>query len=513
MVTIQIEGGSIRDINAKAYVVLLEQDSNDSKKYLVSEQLQNIKEFYAPLEDVLKERNFTASQGSQLHVTGIRDGKAVDIILLGLGNLKKANTCNSSQKIEIYRRAIGQMVRIVEKNKIPNLVLNIGEHEAFGVSPKRLAQEIASIMLQASYHFDKFITEESRKLSANFKVTLVANNNIKAEIEQGVKEGIIIGEAINRDRYFCDLPPAYFNPTNAAQYAKEIADCYGLNLTVFGEDKLKELKMGGILGVSQGSKEEAKLVFLEYKTKKAGAPTIALVGKGITFDSGGLSIKPAKAMETMKDDMAGAATVICTMQVIAQLKPDVNVVAVAPFSENMPGGAAIKPGDVITFYNGKTAEVKNTDAEGRLVLADALAYTVEKYKPQAIIDLATLTGACAHALGPFYAGLFSCDDNLVDKLNVASKKSGDRIWRLPMDDDYKVAIRSDIADICNIGNGNYLSGATTAALFLQNFVSDTPWAHLDIAGVAFGVPDMSYYRTGATGFGIRLLTDLIMTWE
>jgi leucyl aminopeptidase len=238
------------------------------------------------------------------------------------------------------------------------------------------------------------------------------------------------------------------------------------------------------------------------------------VGKGITFDSGGLSIKPAVHMETMKEDMSGAAAVIATMDAIGALKPDVNVIGITPLSENLPSGKATKPGEIVRFYNGKTAEIKNTDAEGRLILADALSYAIEQYKPDMIIDIATLTGACAHALGPFYCGLMSDDDALVNTIQTASDRTGDRVWRLPLHNDYKPSIRSVVADICNIGSPKYSAGAITAALFLQNFVGDTPWAHLDIAGTAFDVPDIPYYRAhSATGFGVRLMIDIAMNWK
>jgi leucyl aminopeptidase len=210
--------------------------------------------------------------------------------------------------------------------------------------------------------------------------------------------------------------------------------------------------------------------------------------------------------------MSGAAAVINTMEVIAQLKPKVNVIALAPLSENLPSGKATKPGDIIQFYNGKTAEIKNTDAEGRLILADALSYAVKHYKPDAMVDIATLTGACAYALGPYFTGLMSQHDDLVAKIEAAAKKSGDYVWRLPMTNDYKKAIKSDVADICNIGDNRIKAGAITAAHFLQHFVSDVPWAHLDIAGTAFDVPNVPYFRSGATGAGVRLLIELVMSW-
>jgi Leucyl aminopeptidase len=271
--------------------------------------------------------------------------------------------------------------------------------------------------------------------------------------------------------------------------------------------------MGGLAAVGRGSDQDCQMVILEYKAKRKNAPTIAFVGKGITFDSGGLSIKPALNMETMKDDMSGAAAVITTMEVLAHLKPDVNVVALAPLAENLPSGKATMPGDIVTFYNGKTAEVRNTDAEGRLVLADALSYAVKHYKPDAIIDIATLTGACAYALGPFFTGLMSQHDTLVKDIEISAQRSGDRVWRLPLHDDYQIAIRSDISDMCNIGAPKYMAGAITAAHFLKHFVGQTPWAHLDIAGTAFNVPDLPYYKQGATGVGVRLLVDLAMHWK
>jgi leucyl aminopeptidase len=200
------------------------------------------------------------------------------------------------------------------------------------------------------------------------------------------------------------------------------------------------------------------------------------------------------------------------MEVIAQLKPNVNVIALAPLSENLPSGKATKPGDILKFYNGKTAEIKNTDAEGRLILADALSYAVKHYKPDAIIDIATLTGACAYALGPYFTGLMSEHDDLVAKIEAASKKVGDPVWRLPMTSDYKQAIKSEVADICNIGDGRIKAGAITAAHFLQHFVGSTPWAHLDIAGTAFDVPNIPYFRSGATGAGVRLLIGVVMNW-
>jgi leucyl aminopeptidase len=271
--------------------------------------------------------------------------------------------------------------------------------------------------------------------------------------------------------------------------------------------------MHGLAGVSAGSGQDAHFVILEYKTKKPKAPTIAFVGKGITFDSGGLSIKPANSMEDMKEDMAGAASVINAIAAVAQLGADVNVIAVAPITENMPGCHAQKPGDIVTFYNGKTAEIRNTDAEGRLILADALAYTAKHFKPDAMIDVATLTGACIYAVGPFFSALLSDNDELSERVQQAAKMAGDPVWRLPFTPDFKEAVKSPIADIQNVGNPSIAAGTITAAWFLRHFTDDVPWVHLDIASSAFNVPGISYYGKGATGSSVRLLIDVARNWK
>jgi leucyl aminopeptidase len=502
MIPITITSKGLLEHDLDAYVYLLEHEFDFATLSPVAKTL------YPPLEMAVKQRGFSGRAGSSLILTGSRNGKGVYIILLGLGDVKAKQI-----KVEAYRRAIGQLVRIAETHKINSLGLSLPDPARLGLSYKRLAQETSTILHKASYHFDEFITVPDKKLSWKFEAVLVAPQEGLEDARFGNDQGICIAEAINTARYWCDLPPSNLTPPVFAQYAQDIADHYGLKATIFDKKDIIKMGMGGLEGVARGSMHEPRLAILEYKAPRADAPTLALVGKGVTFDSGGLSIKPAQAMETMKDDMAGAAVVLATMKVIAQFKPDIHVVALAPMAENMPSGTAIKPGDILRFYNGKTAEVKNTDAEGRLILADALSYAVKHYKPDAIVDLATLTGACAHALGSFYAGLLSQHDELSHKIEKASKHSGDRVWRLPMDNDYKPAIKSDVADICNSGNPTYKAGAITAAFFLQQFVDEVPWVHLDIAGTAFGVPDMSYLRPGATGFGIRLLIDLIMHWH
>ena len=464
--------------------------------------------FFPPLAAVIEQRRFTGKAGSQLIVAGLDKERPVYIMLAG----SVSNHAKQDDKIEYYRRAVATLVRAAEQMKIRSLALNVSQLHDIDISIDRLVHETVVAMKLASYHCDTFFTEHERKYQ-DLEVTLCVSPDLLATAEKGLAIGERIGHAVNQARSWCDLPANILTPTALAENAIAIAKGTGLGVKIFNESEIIALGMGGLRAVSQGSAEECRLVILEYKAAQPQAPTIAIVGKGITFDSGGLSIKPATGMETMKDDMAGAAAVISTMEALAHFKPAVNVIGLTPLSENLPSGTATKPGDVIRFYNGMTAEVKNTDAEGRLVLADALSYAVKNYAVDGVISLATLTGSCAYALGPFFCGLMSQDDALAVRVLAAAGRSGDRAWPLPFHDDYKASIKSDIADLCNIGQEKYRAGAITAGFFLKNFTADRPFVHLDIAGTAFNVPDISYYRPGATGFGVRLLLDLFMNWR
>ena len=470
------------------------------------------KEIYPYFEQAIKERGFTGKSGTSMILNGVYNDKAVYLVFIGLGDLP-IKQVGGYGAIEDYRRALGKLVRIAESHKFKSFTFDLPDPAVLNLSYEKLAEETSTFLHKASYHFDQFITDEDRKYQWTMDAMVGVNKKFEAEVQQGLNIGVSFADAINNARYWCDMPPSQLPPTIFAEQAKKKAQEYGLKVTVLDEKEIHRLGMGGVEGVCRGSEHEPRVVITEYIYDK-DAPTIALVGKGVTYDTGGLCIKPANSMLTMKDDMSGAAVVLSTMHVIAQLKPKVNVVAVAPLVENMPSGTAIKPGDVLTSYNGKTIEVVDTDAEGRLILADALAYAIEKYKPVALIDVATLTGAMAYSLGVFYAGLFTQHDVLAKRLIKSSQRSGDQLWRMPLDDDYSPAIRSDIADVKNVGSRKYMGGAITAGLFLKEFVTpETPWVHLDIAGVAFGVPDLTYIRPGATGWGIRILTDLVMNWE
>lgn len=475
--------------------------------FSVDKQLAAIvRKFFPALKALCKERQFTGRQGSAITVPVMHGDTYAHLILIGLGS----RNARKRLDIEYYRRAVGSMVRAAQKHQLSSIAVELPKAVLFGVSEEYLAQHTATIAHMTDYCFDDF--KRDRISEKKLEVTLCINAAVKKSAHKGLERGELIARAVNRTRHWIDMPPSRMTPTILAQHAQAVAKECGLTATIFDEPEVIKMGMGGLAAVAAGSEQDAKFIILQYSAAKKKAPTIALVGKGITFDSGGLSIKPAQSMETMKEDMAGAAAVINAIGVLAQLKAPVNIIAIAPTTENLPSGTATKPGDIIRFYNGTTAEVKNTDAEGRLILADALSYAVKQYKPDFVIDLATLTGACDYACGPFYSGMLTQNDGMAERVLQASATSGDRLWRLPMHNDYEEAIKSSVADICNIGSSKYKAGTITAAFFLKHFVGSTPWVHVDIASNAFDVPGMSYYESGATGVGVRLLVDLVMDW-
>ena len=503
MIKIQVTDKKITDQKTSCYAFLIPEGAPSPADLKACEKL-----FGVDIGQYLLKHEFTGKLLETFALPVFLKNKMYHVIIVGLGKPEKDKKID----MENYRRAVAHLYKQVAAHKAASFALTIPSVRLFEEDAQDLGQQTTIALQMAAYHFDEYITSKERKAYVVKDGMLCVSAKEKTAMQRGVKDGDIIAQAVNKARRWINLPPVKLTPVELADKARDIAKKTGLKLTVFSEKQITAKGMGGLAAVGAGSDQESKLVILEYHTKKKNAQTIVFVGKGITFDSGGLSLKPPKSMETMKEDMSGAAAVITTMEALAQLKPDVNVIGVTPIAENLPSGKATKPGDIITFYNGKTAEVKNTDAEGRLVLADALSYVAKQYKPDGIIDIATLTGACAYALGPFFTGLMSQDDELVDEIEGAAERTGDRVWRLPLHDDYKKAVQSSVADLCNIGSPKYMAGTITAAHFLKAFVGDTPWAHLDIAGTAFDVPDMPYFRTGATGAGVRLLIDLAMNW-
>lgn len=505
MVTIHLSHDGLTEVQNDAIVVFVEQGALHTAETRILEQT------YAPgLSQALQHQKFIG-KALQVFAMPVTIGDALhSVILVGLG----ARNAKGTIAVETYRRAVGKAIRVAEARKDHSVTLCLPSGTLLGIDDAKLAEETTLIVHMAAYHFVEYITDKERLADAVEHVTLLLGERNTSEVQAGFERGQIVADAVNTTRHWIDLPPMRLTPARLASEAQSIAKEHNLKITHFTEKEVIAMGMGGLAGVSSGSDQDCQFVVLEYRTSKANAPTLAFVGKGITFDSGGLSIKPSTSMVTMKDDMSGAAAVITVMKAIAQLQPEVNVVGLAPLSENLPSGKATKPGDILRFYNGKTAEIKDTDAEGRLILADALAYATKHYKPDAIIDVATLTGACQYALGPFFSGMMSQHEELAVRVQRSADRTGDRVWPLPLHDDYKPAVRSELADLSNIGSKKYMAGTITAAFFLKEFVEDTPWVHLDIAGTAFDVPDLPYYRPeSATGAAVRLLIDVATSWN
>jgi leucyl aminopeptidase len=328
------------------------------------------------------------------------------------------------------------------------------------------------------------------------------------EMEQGCQRGRIISEAVALARDMVNEPANVVTPTSMAEIAGHQAQKYNLEIKVIEREEMRTMGMGGLLGVSQGSQQPPKFIVLSYKGRETTEVDIALIGKGITFDSGGISIKPSEHMGDMKGDMSGGASVIGTISAIAQIKPAINVAAIVPATENMPSGSAMRPGDIISIMNGKTVEIISTDAEGRLILADAVSYA-RRMSARRIVDVATLTGACRIALGDICTGLFGNNQELIDLIVAAGKETGECIWPMPMYEEYKELNKSDVADIKNSG-GRY-GGAITGAWFIGEFAEGIPWAHLDIAGTYMTDKEKGYQVKGATGIPVRTLINLILT--
>jgi leucyl aminopeptidase len=486
------------DNEAEGYIFFVRED------FEVSGEMLKVEETYPRLKDRLAKHQFTAKKGQSFVLTSLQHDKLTSFIFVGLGK----GDGPWHKELEILRRGIGSVVGRLKKLEIPTAVMNV-PCCIKGVPCKELAKHIAITAKMADYEFKSFKSGGDKK-NWEGSISIVFKKDCGDRLAGGIAEGNRIGDAINQSRQWCDMPPNIATPTFVANEAKKIAESHGLTYEVFGREKAQELGMGGFLCVDEGSDRDGKFVVLEYKSDTRDAKTIALVGKGVTFDSGGISLKPSSHMSGMKYDMSGAAAVLGAMNALADLKPNVNIIAITPLVENMPSGKSSKQDDIIRFMNGKTAEVKNTDAEGRLILADALCYAEKFYNPDIIVDLATLTGACVYALGHFYSAIMSFDKELVQDLSESGLLSGDKVWELPFDEDYRKAIESDVADISNTGSTAYSAGTMTAGLFLSNFVDKPRWAHIDIAGTADGVPNVNYLGKGATGVGIRLLIDFVL---
>jgi len=425
------------------------------------------------------------------------------IILVGLG---KKEDFNVEKMRGAYAAAAKQagMLNVCKISSSPDI-----DREKWPIGA--VSQAMVEGFVLGLYQFKRFKSNDKEQDKNEKKFFIIDHrDNVVTEARASVNMAEIIVRAVCFARDMVTTPANEMTPLNMERRAREIAAGRNIKLKVLNTEEMQKLGMNALLGVARGSCEPAKFIILEYRGAKKSDPFIILVGKGLTFDSGGISIKPADKMDEMKSDMAGGAAVISAVKAASELNLKVNVVALVPATENMPGGRAYKPGDILTSLSGKTIEVVNTDAEGRLILADALAYSC-RYKPAAIIDIATLTGACVIALGDHVIGMMGNNDPLKEKIKSASEETGERVWELPLWEDYHELIKSDVADLKN--TGGRAGGAITAAAFLSNFVNDVPWVHLDIAGPAWLTKDRPYIPKGASGVGVRLLVHLLQNWH
>jgi leucyl aminopeptidase len=432
-----------------------------------------------------------------LHLVNNSAIKAQRLLLVGVGERGEYTTAQASQMAGTAVRALrGKNVKSIAV--VPRLE---GDTE-----------EIASVVVEGSFMAlfdpDKYRTVDKEERSVE-RLVVAIDGADEISLKRGIERGKIIGESVNFTRDLANEPGAYMTPTNMAERARDVANEFGLSIDVLDEARMEQEGMGSLLSVARGSDEPGKLIVLKYTPsnpveEKDGL--LAFVGKGITFDSGGISLKPGENMELMKYDMTGGATVMGAMRAIGQLKPPIPVIGVMPCAENLPSGKATKPGDVVRAMTGKTIEVINTDAEGRLILADAIAYA-KKLGATRIIDMATLTGAVSIALGDVNTAVLGTDQQLIDEIIVAGKEAGEKFWQLPLDKEYSKQIKSDIADIKNVGGRK--AGTITAAAFLKEFADGVSWAHLDIAGTAWGDEAKPYRSKGPTGIAVRTLVKIV----
>jgi leucyl aminopeptidase len=427
--------------------------------------------------------------------------KSARLLLVGAGKREKFDTAT-------LRKLAGAALRYLKSRSVKRLAFVLRENE----SAESAAQAVAEGALTSNFESDKYKTDKKDTKSVDSVVLAGFSEQDRAAAEKGLARGRIIADSQNFARDLVNEPSNKLTPKMLADKAQAMAKEAGLAVEILDEKRIAELKMGALLSVAQGSVEPPRMMVVTYTpaNPKPGAPVIGLIGKAVTFDTGGISIKPSDGMEKMKYDMAGGATMLGVMRALAALKPNVKVICVVPSTENMPGGRAQKPGDIQTAMSGKTIEVLNTDAEGRLILADGIHYA-KQLGATHLIDAATLTGAIVVALANVNVGVFGSDQPFTDKFLASAKAAGEKMWQMPIDDDYREFIKGTVADIQNIGSGKG-GGAITGAMFIKEFTGDSPWIHLDIAGTAWNDDAKPWLAKGPTGVALRTLIHLVMSY-
>jgi leucyl aminopeptidase len=493
---ISVRRGDIANYTGKAIVVTLFEGTAPSGATAAVDQALG-----GAISQLIKEGEARgkANELTLIHTLGRIPSPRV--LVLGLGKAQEFDL----DKLRNAIAAAARHLRSLSADSIATVAHGAGARR---LNPEACAQAIAEGAVLGLYTFQghKKKEDDEREIS---DLILIERETAKLRaLRRGVERGRILAEATNWARDLANEPANYLTPTVMAERAKAVAAERGLECRVLERKDIEKLGMGALLGVAQGSHQPPKFIILHYRGGKEGAASLGLVGKGITFDTGGISIKRSEKMAEMKNDMAGGAAVIAAMSAIAQLKPKINVTALVPATENMPGGGAQKPGDVVRALNGKSIEVVNTDAEGRLILADALSYA-RRLGLSPVVDVATLTGAIVTALGRAIMGAMTNNEALLDRLGEASAAAGEKLWQLPLLEEYKEHIKSEVADIKN--TGNHEAGSITGALFLQEFIEDTPWVHLDIAGVYQVEKEKGVLVKGSSGIPVRTLVNLALS--
>ena len=454
------------------------------------------------ISDLIAAGDFEGKLNETLYLYSNGGLSARRVLIVGLGKQEEFTLERARQVAAKAART----ARDLGAKRAASIVHGAGIGE---LSPADAARAAAEGTVLGLYRYQRYKSEEDKKELDS--VTFVEADNEKfSAVSQGVSDGIAIGGAQNFVRDLATTPGSDLPPAALADAASAMAQEYDLQCTILGPEEIAAENMNVILGVSRGSDQPCRFIVLDYTPDEATDQTIVLVGKGITFDTGGLNLKPGDSMRHMESDMAGGAGVIGAMRLVGHFKPGVRVIGLVPASENMPGGNAFKPGDILRAANGKTIEIDNTDAEGRLVLADALCYA-QRYDPTAIVDMATLTGAVIIALGQHAAGLMTNHAGLAAKVTAAGEATGERVWELPLWPEYEEQVKSPVADVKN--TGGRAAGSITGAALLKLFVDDKPWVHLDIAGVDYTDLDRPYIPKGSSGFGARLLYQVVRDWE
>ena len=447
------------------------------------------------LTAALKRGDMEGKAGTTLMLHQVPRVSAARVLLVGLGREREFDDGK-------YRSAVTKAIAALKQTGVTDAVLCLSA----GVKQRDIAWRAAQAAIAASdatYHFDRMKSKREQARGVRHLTLLVGERSELKAGQSGLKQGAAMAHGMSLAKDLGNLPGNVCTPAYLADAARTLARQYKLGVQVLERKDMEKLGMGSLLSVARGSDEPPKLIVLKYEGGPRGQKPYALVGKGVTFDTGGISLKPAPEMDEMKFDMCGAASVLGTLRAVAELKLPINVIGIVPATENMPGGSATKPGDIVTSMSGLTVEIHNTDAEGRLILCDALTYA-ERFEPQAVVDIATLTGACVIALGHVASGLFANDDALAQELLAAGQTTHDRAWHLPLWDDYQEQLKSNFADFANIGGRP--AGSVTAACFLARFTKKFKWAHLDIAGVAW----KSGAAKGATGRPVPLLTQYLI---